>query len=120
MADWHTTETARNEWVDAPLDDGQLVQLLEVAKQAVLAYAPALPTATMGWVDGYYQPTDTISIPDNYRYAQLQQARNIWNSAAATPAGDFDSGSYGLTTHPLDWQIKQILRPRTIFGGPVG
>ena len=121
MATWHTPETARDQWVDAPLDDEQLEQLLDVAKQAVLAYAPALPAATSGaWVDGYYQPAAEPEPPTNYVVAQLMQARNVWNSGKATPTGDFDGGGYGLTTHPLDWQIKQILRPRSVFGGPVG
>ena len=105
MATWHTPETARDQWVDAPLDDGQLQQLLDVAKQAVLAYAPVI--------------TDP-NPPTSYVVAQLMQARNVWNSGKATPSGDFDGGGYGLTTHPLDWQIKQILRPRSVFGGPVG
>lgn len=106
MATWHTPETARDQWVDAPLDDEQLEQLLDVAKEAVLAYAPVI--------------TDPNEPPTSYVVAQLMQARNVWNSGKATPSGDFDGGGYGLTTHPLDWQIKQILRPRSVFGGPVG
>ena len=106
MAEWHTLESARTEWEDAPLDDEQLEELLEVGKDAVLAYAPVL--------------ADPDEPPTRYRVAQLMQARNVWNSSSVSTAGDFDSGSYGLTTHPLDWQIKQILRPRTVFGGPVG
>lgn len=106
MATWHTPETARDQWVDAPLHDEQLQQLLDVAKQAVLAYAPVI--------------TDPNEPPTSYVVAQLMQARNVWNSGKATPSGDFDGGGYGLTTHPLDWQIKQILRPRSVFGGPVG
>lgn len=107
MAEWHTTESARDEWVDAPLDDAQLTELLEVAKDAVLAYAPTL--------------TDPeTDIPVRYRVGQLMQARNVWNSGHATPSGDFDTGTFGLTTYPLDWSVRQVLRPRTLFGGPVG
>lgn len=106
MSEWHNLESARSEWIDAPLDDAQLNDLLEVAKDAVLAYAPAV--------------TDPLAIPTGYRVAQLMQAKNVWNSSFASPGGDFDGSSYGLTTFPLDWQVMQLLRPRTVFGGPVG
>lgn len=104
---WHTVESARDQWVDAPTDDGAdedatLLELLEVAKGAVLAYAPAV---------------EDLEVPTNYRVAQLMQMRNIWNSSKASPAGEFDNGSYGLSSFPLDWQIRQILRPKQ--GKPV-
>lgn len=116
MATWHTPDTARDQWSDAPLDDEQLTELLVVAREAVLAYAPAL-TGETEVVDGYIVVSNP---PTSYVVAQLMQARNIWNSSKASPSGDFDGGGYGLTTFPLDWQIKQILRPRSVFGGPVG
>lgn len=111
MSTWHTLESARGQWADAPLDDDSLGELLEVAQVAVLAYAPALT------------PADPEDIPVSYRSAQLMQARNVWNSGQASPSGGdgFDNIGYGLTTtHPLDWQIKQLLRPRSVFGGVVG
>jgi hypothetical protein len=102
MASWHTVDTARDEWVDAPFDadDGDtiLVSLLSAAKDAVLAYAPTL--------------VDPLVVPDGYRIGQLMQARNIWNSTKASPSGDFEGGQYGLTTFPLDWQVRQLLRPK--------
>lgn len=119
MADWHTIETARDQWVDAPLDDEELEELLDAAKTAVLAYAPTLPAQTVENVGGYIVPVN-VDIPSSYRLAQLMQSRNIWNSSKASPSGDFDGGGYGLTTFPLDWQVKQLLRPRTVFGGVVG
>jgi hypothetical protein len=48
------------------------------------------------------------------------QARNVWNSEQASPGGNLDGSGFGLTIHPLDWQVKQLLRPRSVFGGPVG
>lgn len=119
MATWHTLETARDQWVDAPLDDDELQEFLDVAKEAVLAYAPALPADSIENVGGFIVPTAS-SIPDGYRKAQLMQARNVWNSEQASPGGNLDGSGYGLTIHPLDWQVKQLLRPRSVFGGPVG
>jgi hypothetical protein len=123
MAEWHTVATARDQWADAPYDedggDDTLTQLLSVAKNAVRAYAP---TAGDGYViddDGYIVPGDPSSVPDNYVVAQLMQARNVWNSSKASPSsGNFDGGDvYALSSFPLDWQVRQLLRPKQ--GRPV-
>ena len=108
MAQWHTIESARDEWPDAPYDedggDTQLENLLELAKDAVVAFAPAVDDPL-------------VEIPAGYRQAQLLQARNVWNSSKASPTGDFDGTSYGLTSYPLDWQVRQLTRPKQ--GKPV-
>lgn len=104
MASWHDIESARNQWVDAPLDDAALVQLLEVAKGQVIAYAPALPEPGEG---------DDPAIPEHYRVGQLMQARNIWNAQKVDAAsGGMGEGEYVVRPHPLDWMVKQVLRPR--------
>lgn len=120
MATWHNLESARDEWADAPLDDEQLSNLLEAAKEAVLAYAPST-TVEYAWQDGYYLPVgEPAEISRGWRIAQLMQSRNIWNSSKATPGtGDFDGSNYGISTFPLDWQVKQLIRPRSVFGGTV-
>jgi len=124
MAIWHTVESARDQWVDAPTDDGEdedatLSELLVVAKEAVLAYAPALDTSDDLIIDedGYIVNQDAEAIPESYRIAQLMQARNVWNSSKASPSGNLDNGEYGLSTFPLDWQVRQLLRPKR--GRPV-
>lgn len=120
MAEWHTVESARNQWEDAPYDedegDTSLIEILAVAQAAVLAFAPDL-TGTTFIENGYIVNADDATVPTNYRNAQLMQARNIWNSSKASPTGDFDGGQYGLTTFPLDWSVRQILRPKR--GKPV-
>ena len=106
MAEWHDLESARDEWPDAPTDygdggDDSLATLLAVAKEAVIAYAPAVEEAL-------------TTIPDSYRQAQLMQARNVWNSQKVSVGGDFDGGQYGLSAgFPLDWQVRQLIRPKT-------
>lgn len=100
MATWYTVEEAEIDWADAAqMTEERLLQLLTVAKDAVVAFAPVVE-----------EPLDVI--PDGYREAQLMQARNIWNSAKASPAGDFDNGSYSLSSFPLDWQVRQLIRPK--------
>lgn len=120
MAEWHTLVSARDQWVDAPLNDEELQELLDVAQNAVLAYAPTLVEGALIIEDGIVVVAGPNDIPVSYRHAQLTQARNVWNSSKASPSGDFDNGEYGLTSFPLDWQVKQLLRPRTVFGGVVG
>lgn len=97
---WHTLGSARAEWRDAgSIDDRRLWVLLEVAKAEVLAYAPALLV--------------TAPVPLNYRDAQLMHARNRLNAARVDPAtGDNGGNGFALTPFPLDWAIKQTLRPQ--------
>lgn len=96
---WHTLETAREDWRDAPVVDAWLYECLWTAKNDVLAYAPALPA-------GQWPPL-------NFRRGQLMHARDLWNAGKVDPSNGADGeGSFILTPHPLDWNVKQILRPK--------
>jgi hypothetical protein len=98
---WHTVDTARLEWSDATgIDDVRLYTLLELARAQCTEYAPALPANT--------RP------PINYRQAQLMQARNLINAGRAEGEGE---GDFVLRPFPLDWMVKQTLRPKS--GVPV-
>lgn len=81
---------------DWPVDDEILIRLYANARESI---------------------DPVIVIPANYRQAQLLQARNIWNSAYASPTGEIDGAGFGLTTFPLDWSVQQLLRPKQ--GKPV-
>ncbi|CAG7618417.1 hypothetical protein ACFPZL_01140 [Leucobacter soli] len=96
---WLTPEEARARWLDAPEDEAQLAELLEAAREACEAYAPAEDDPERpGW--------------PALRRAQETHVRNLWNAALAAPSsGDFGEGSYTVSTHPLDWHVKQMLRP---------
>ncbi len=97
---WYTLDLAREDWDDSPSSDLVLADLLDVARAAVVAYAPDLA------VDA--------PVPTSYRKGQLMQARNIWN-ADKGDAGDasMGMGGYVVTPKPLDWNIKQLLRPKS-------
>jgi len=121
MADWLTAEdrdTVEALWPDAAgiLSDDVLGMYLAAAKAACLAYAPALPTPGLTIVDGIIQQDTTAGVPDEYRLAQVMQARNTYNAAQASPGGEFDGGGYGITAYPLDGQVRQLLRPRQGVG----
>lgn len=98
---WHTVDSIREE-LNLDGEDVELQKLLDIAKQAVVAYAPPLE--------------EDQRPPTNYVQAQAMQARNVWNSANVDTSGDIGDGTYALRPHPLDWQIKQILRPKTVMG----
>ena len=92
-------------WPDAAgiLSDDTLDLYLNAAREACEAFAPTLAPGA--------------PFPSSWTIAQVMQARNIRNAADASPAGgEFDGGGYGLTTHPLDWQVTQLLRPRQGVG----
>lgn len=96
---WHTLDTARADWQDAPGFDPWLFEMLTIAKEQVIAYAPKLETGA--------RP------PLAYRNAQLAQARNLWNAAKTDPAsGSLGDDTFVIRPYPLDWIIKQILRPK--------
>lgn len=107
MADligWSSLAGARNLW-PVGLEDGELQTYLDAARQAVEAYAPALPSGE-------------TTVPEHWVLAQVMQARNLFNAARANPAsGDVDAVGYALAARPLDWHVRQILRPKR--GKPV-
>ena len=107
---WHTPESLRTPedgtpavWEDADhIPDATLEVLLEVARDAVLAFAPALP-------DDY----PVGQCPAAYQLAHLMQTRNLWNAVEVDSDGDLGGGDFTVRPVPLDWIIKQVLRPRT-------
>lgn len=97
---WHTLESARDAWHNAPHSDGDLYRLLDTARDQCEAYAPVLASGE--------------AVPARYLTAQLMQARSVWNSIKTDAAGAYDDGSgFTLRTFPLDWAVKAILRPVT-------
>ena len=95
---WTTLAMARTSWRDLPTDPRVAYELLQVAKRDVIAYAPALAAGA--------------PIPDSYRTAQVMHARDIWNSGVTDPSGDIGSETFATTPYPMDWMVRQVLRPK--------
>lgn len=96
---WATLDDARAQWADAQvIPDHVLWELLEIAKHQVIEFAPVLAAGA--------------PIPLHYAKGQLMQARNILNSSRvdAGSGGDGED-TFMLRTFPLDWMVKQQLRP---------
>lgn len=109
MAHWHTTSSVRAEdahgrvlWLDAEsIHDETLAAILHVAMTQVNAYAPLA------------YPDASDDVPETFRYAQLQQAINLYNAGRVDANGGVgDGGDFVMRPHPLDWHIKAIIRPK--------
>lgn len=109
MTQWHTPDTARDQWDDAHgLDDDKLAELLEVARGQVVAYAPERKADPI-------VAADSTDVPVAYRLAQLRQAQNMWAAQHSDSSGGMGDGAeFELRpiSHPLDWHVKQIIRPK--------
>ncbi len=111
LVEWYTPEELRTpdpetgeliwaEAADIPLT--LLTDLLYIARDSVETFAPALPA-----------DTPAGRCPVAYRHAQLMQTRNLWNATEVDSGGGFGGDDYTIRPMPLDWIIKQILRPKT-------
>jgi hypothetical protein len=100
MSQWLSLSAARDKWADAPDADVELFELLDGARVACEDFAPAVDV-----------------IPNAYRTAQRLQAKAIWGASRATTDNRVGEGQYAVTVYPLDWNVKQLLRPKT--GVPV-
>lgn len=96
---WHTIGSARGEWDGAKaMDDWRLFVLLDTAKGECEAYRPGSRAGL--------RP----SIAE--REAQLVHARNRAAAGRIDPAsGDTGVDGYGGQPFPMDWVVKQLLRP---------
>lgn len=110
MAEWHTAASAYDEWADAVAvaDEDVLTELLEVAKEQVMAYAFKSDR------EAYEAANEEApyDVPLRLRRAQIRQAENMWNAARVDSSGEIGEGSFVSSPHPLDWHIKQLIRPR--------
>jgi hypothetical protein len=97
-SEWNTLDTVRVDWPDAEsIEDVTLWAILEIVRQQVAEFGTTL--------------TGTAAL-DATNYAQRLQARNTWNAAKVSPAGDVGTEDFVIRPFPLDWHVKQVLRPQ--------
>lgn len=82
------------------LDDTARELMLSAARTQCEAYAP---------------PVETI--PDNYRLAQIYQARALSRAGIVGTDGDLIAGTESITIFPMDWTVKRLLNPERRLGG---
>lgn len=107
MATWYTPQTIKAVWREAQsISDTELGELLEVAREECEAYAYPADIA------------EPAAIPARVALAHRLHAQAIWNSQK-TAGRDDDNTLSGqtVTVYPMDWQVKQHLRPRPAVPG---
>lgn len=103
-SEWHTLDTVREDWPDAEdIPDPLLWSVLELARGQILEFGPTL--------------AEDAPVPHRYREGQRVQARNIVTAARVQPDGGMGTDDFVVRPFPLDWHVKQIVRPVT--GKPV-
>lgn len=68
---------------------------------------PFEPFTTM-WAG---EPADATGASENYVYAQLQQAINLWNAGRTDGNGAVGAEGWSFVPRPLDKVIRNIIRP---------
>lgn len=110
MGTWHDIESARDsDWSDAPDDDDVLEELLEIAQDAVVRYMPRVERLAY---EEALDAEDPWDVPARLRKAQLMHAKNIYTSDVVDTGGGIGDGEFQIKPHPLDWHVKQLIRPR--------
>lgn len=108
LVGWLDTEDVRSQWLDAPVNDDELADLLKAAWEQCAAYAPEAVGITTGAVV-------LASVPASYKRAQLMQARALYRALIAGSNDQLGSGEFGVTVFPMDWTVKNLLRPKRGF-----
>lgn len=136
MTEWFSVSTSAAQerlvaaWDSAPVENEELCSFLaDVSRTQVVAYAaeddaPALQVAEL--LDGLGITSTVINEvlellefeedpepPARYVFAQLQQMKNLYNAAEASPMGEMGPDSYSFVPRPLDKTIRQMIRPTT-------
>ena len=97
-------ELARSFWPDAPLDDDVLEVVLDAAYRSCLAFAPT---------EAYLPSSDEDLTTSAQTMAVVMQARAIYRSVTSGSGDSFGAEGLTVTVFPLDWSVKQMLRPQT-------
>ena len=90
---------ARGYWpgVDE-VDLDELALLLASAQVQCAAFAPDLG--------------DDVTVPANYRHAQVLQARALYRAGMAGSNDQIGLDGQSVTVFPMDWTVKSLLRPK--------
>ena len=107
MSTWYTPETITNVWREASsMHESELAEMLAVAREECEAFAYPEDIA------------DPANIPARVALAHRLHAQAIWNSQKTTGRDDdLTLSGQTVTVYPMDWQVKQHLRPRGAVPG---
>lgn len=100
---WNSIARIRSKWADAPDDDAYLYELMLSARRDCKRNQPAADPATAT------DPEDANA----YRLAEQLQTIARWTASRATNTDRLGDDVTGVTVFPMDWHVKQLLRPKT-------
>lgn len=80
------------------VDLDELALLLASAQVQCAAFAPDLG--------------DDVTVPANYRHAQVLQARALYRAGMAGSNDQIGLDGQSVTVFPMDWTVKSLLRPK--------
>lgn len=101
---WVTQDQAERHWPDAAnLDEETLVDYLEAAYEQCLEF-----------LNGR-EPSVLLH---RHRLAQIMQARALARSTSAGSGDQVGPDGLTVTVFPMDWTVKNLLRPRRGRRGP--
>jgi len=100
---WVDPDDVAEEWADAPDDPDTLVNYLTAAYEQCVEYLPPVD------LKPYPEP-----IPARYRQAQVKQARALYRADLVGSGDQTAPDGYGVTVYPMDWTVKNLLRPRKV------
>lgn len=98
-----------NEWRDAPSDENTLARYLSAAYGQCLDFLPQRRDEA-----GELQPVIPDPVPDRLVLAQIMQARALYNGVITGRDDQMGEGSLGVTVFPMDWSVKNLLRPKRV------
>lgn len=108
---WNTPAEAKKVWADAAsFADPDLQMLLDSAHRDCFVYLD--PIDGQDPLDLEVNPTPDASLKASLQLAEIYQARARYQAILSAGEGNA-VGVEGMTVtvFPLDWQVKQLLRP---------
>lgn len=108
---WNTTEEAKKLWADAGnLSDETLQLLLNSAYRDCFRFLD--PLDGLDPLRPGADPAPSADLTASLRIAEVYQARARYNAVkAAGDRGEVGQEGMLITVFPLDWQVKQLIRP---------
>lgn len=106
---WVDTDTDLDEWHDAPSDEDTLARYLGSAYEQCLDFLPQRRDE-----EGVLQPVVPDPVPNRLVLAQIMQARALYNGVVTGADDRQGVDGIGVTVFPMDWSVKNLLRPKRI------
>lgn len=98
-----------DEWRDAPSDPDVLARYLNAAHGQCLDFLPHRRDD-----EGELVAVVPDPVPSRLVLAQIMQARALFNASIAGSGDRMGIDGQGVTVFPMDWTVKNLLRPRTV------